>query len=81
MNYPDEINWRLIVGNLRRSGLTYATVAMETGFSVGELRQMESEVYYPPYISIMKLLDLHHEKCPGKHELIANHSIEEKETS
>ena len=78
MSYPDDINWKLIVGNLRRKGLTYAQVAMETGFSVGELRQMESEIYYPPYLNIMKLLDMHHSFCPGKHQEVGNVSYEEE---
>ena len=67
---PEDINWRLIVSNLRRAGWDHAGIAYETGFTVAEIRQMESEVYYPPYLSIIKLLDLHVSECPSKHHQI-----------
>ena len=57
MDYPKDIHWRMIVANLRASGMSYIDIATRTGFSNKELAEMESEVYYPPYISIMKLLD------------------------
>ena len=70
MDYPEDINWRLLVSNLRLSGMAYKDIAMQTGFSIKELAEMESEVYYPPYISIMKLLDLHYEKYPMGHNRV-----------
>ena len=70
MDYPEDIHWRMLVANLRASGMTYVDIATKTGFSTKELAEMESEVYYPPYISIMKLLDLHYERCPKGHRRI-----------
>jgi hypothetical protein len=60
----------MIVANLRASGMNYIDIAMKTGFSTKELAGMESETFYPPYISIMKLLDLHYERCPKGHRRI-----------
>lgn len=70
MSYPEDIHWRRVVSNLRNSGLSHQEIAMETGFSVKDLALMESEVYYPPYLSIMKLIDLHYERCEGRHGMI-----------
>ena len=55
---------------LFRSGMTYKDIAMETGFSIKELAEMEGETLYPQYISIMKLIDLHYEKCAKGHDRI-----------
>lgn len=67
---PEDINWRLIISNLRRAGWDHSRIAYETGFTLAEVRQMEAEVYYPPYLSIIKLLDLHVSECPSKHHMI-----------
>jgi lambda repressor-like predicted transcriptional regulator len=66
-DYPEDVHWHLIVRNLRQAGMTYGQIAEETGFMPKALQEMESEVYYPPYLSIIKLLDLHITKCPSKH--------------
>lgn len=70
--YPDDLHWWIIVRNLRQSGLSLQEIASETGFNVKELVQMESETFYPPYVSIMKLIDLHHDRCASRHHSIAS---------
>ena len=67
MDYPEDFNWSFMVKNLERSGMTLPTIARETGFTLVELGEMKREEYYPPYLSIIKLLDLHFMQCPGLH--------------
>lgn len=50
--------------------MTYKDIAMETGFAISELREMEMEEYWPPFLSIIKLLDLHVARCPNRHKNI-----------
>lgn len=76
-DYPEDIHWRMIVSNLKRKGWTYQKIAKETGFSVKNLSEMESETYYPPYLSIIKLLDLHVSECPDRHLRVGVMSPEE----
>lgn len=78
-DFPEDLHWRMIVSNLRKKGMSYSHIAQETGFSVADLRQMESETYYPPFISIIKLLDLHLTKCPEQHMKIGVRYPEEAE--
>jgi hypothetical protein len=78
-SYPEDIHWWIIVRNLRMAGLSYQEMANETGFTVHELVQMESEVLYPPYLSIIKLLDLHLLRCPSRHRSIGIMNPEEAE--
>lgn len=80
-DFPEDVNWRLIVANLRRKGLSYAEIGLQTGFSTEMVRQMESEVYYPPFLSIIKLLDLHLSVCPEKHMTIGVRYPEEGEAA
>ena len=67
MEYPEDLNWSFMIKNLQRTGLTLPAIAQETGFTLVELGEMEREEYYPPYLSIIKLLDLHLMRCPGQH--------------
>jgi lambda repressor-like predicted transcriptional regulator len=64
---PEDILWSSVVRNLRKKGWTYNQLAQETGFTVVELREMEDEEWSPPWISSLKLLDLHVDHCPENH--------------
>lgn len=67
---PEDIHWNKIVSNLKGKGWTLREIAYETGFTEGELAQMENELYFPPYLPIIQLLDLHVSVCPEKHRNI-----------
>lgn len=69
-DYPEDLHWSLMVKNLKRAGLTLLDIARETGFTLVELGEMERKEYYPPYLSIIKLLDLHLMKCPTSHKRV-----------
>ena len=69
---PEDLNWRYMVANLRQKGMTHSHISLKTGFTVQQIRQMESEVYYPPYLSILKLVDLHFDMCEGQHNRIGS---------
>lgn len=77
--YPDEIRWYKMVKNLKKAGMSLVDIAAETGFSVSDLNAMEQELYEPPYLSIIKLLDLHLSRCPNNHKMIGVLSPEEFE--
>lgn len=70
MDYPEDINWASMVKNLQRAGMTLPAIAKETGFTLVELGEMEREEYFPPYLSIIKLLDLHLMQCPTEHRRV-----------
>jgi len=77
--YPDEIRWYKMVKNLKKTGMSLVDIAAETGFSVSDLNAMEQELYEPPYLPIIKLLDLHLSRCPNNHKSIGVLSPEEFE--
>jgi lambda repressor-like predicted transcriptional regulator len=68
---PEEIKWGPLVSNLRVAGWSLQDLAMETGFTVSQLHQMQMGDYEPPFLPIIKLLDLHLVECPKKHRKIA----------
>ena len=63
----EEIKWQKMISNLRESGLSYIEISMLTGFTSAEIARMHSGDYEPPYLPIIKLLDLHLDACPNKH--------------
>lgn len=67
------IDWELTIKNLRKSGLTYKDISMETGFCITDLKDMETGDFVPQWISCLKVLDLHLEHCPARHKTIFNH--------
>jgi predicted transcriptional regulator len=69
--YPEEILWRALIRNLRNRGLSQVDIAMQTGFNRTDIALMEQGAYEPPFLSILKLLDLHHDLCRGRHHLIS----------
>jgi len=76
-DFPEEILWDSIVKNLMDEGLSPKDIAFETGFLEDQVWQMARDEYHPPYLSIIKLLDLHVETCPRKHHQIGIRSPEE----
>jgi len=67
------IDWELTIKNLRKKRLSYKEISMETGFSITDLKDMENGDFVPPWISCLKVLDLHLEHCPSRHTAIFDH--------
>ena len=55
---PETFDWPTIVTSLTKAGLPISYIASKTGFSITELRDMQSGVWEPQWISILKLLDM-----------------------
>ena len=66
METIDEIPWSEIVKTLRRAGMSPAKIAMQTGFSVKEIFDMQNGSWEPYWVPILKLLDLHHDLINGE---------------
>lgn len=73
----EEIKWRQIISNLRVHGLSYVEISMLTGFTCAEVIKMHNGDYEPPYLAIIKLLDLHLDACPTRHNMVGIKSPEE----
>lgn len=66
----EEIKWPQMISNLRGTGLSYIEISMLTGFTSAEIARMHTGDYEPPYLPIIKLLDLHLDSCPKKHKTV-----------
>jgi predicted transcriptional regulator len=66
----EEIKWQQMISNLRVAGLSYIEISMLTGFTSAEIAQMHKGDYEPPYLQIIKLLDLHLDACPTRHNMV-----------
>ena len=73
----EEIKWQQMISNLRGTGLSYIEISMLTGFTSAEVALMHSGEYEPPYLPIIKLLDLHLDACPTRHNMVGIKSLEE----
>jgi len=73
----EEIKWSSMISNLRIAGLSYIEISMLTGFTSAEIAKMHAGDYEPPYLPIIKLLDLHLDACPHKHKSVGIKSPEE----
>ena len=58
---PETFDWPTIVTSLTKTGLPISYIASKTGFSITELRDMQSGVWEPQWISILKLLDMYYD--------------------
>ena len=64
------IDWQQVLLNLRASGLPLAQVARQVNFDAAALRRYargESR-RDPPMTPALRLLDLHRERCPERHQ-------------
>jgi hypothetical protein len=72
MMHPDidRINFQTVTLNLRRHYKPLATVAKEINSDERTLNRLaRGEVRNPRFITGLKLLDLHLDHCPNKHNL------------
>ena len=67
---PETFDWPTIVSTLTKTGLPLTYIAGKTGFTVTELRSMQSGIWEPQWISILKLLDLFYD-CKQSLEQVA----------
>ena len=67
---PETFDWPTIVSTLTKTGLPLMYIASKTGFSITELRSMQSGTWEPQWISILKLLDLYYD-CTQSLEQVA----------
>lgn len=58
---PETFDWPTIVTSLTKTGLPLTYISSKTGFTVTELRNMQSGVWEPQWISILKLLDMYYD--------------------
>lgn len=67
-NIP-TIDWQKVVINLRHHYKPLATVAKEIGSDWRHLNRLaRGETHQPRFDTGIKLLDLHFDKCPQKHD-------------
>lgn len=76
---PEEIRWDRMINNLLSAGLSYFEIGQATGFTSTQIKQMKEGSYEPPYLPMIKLLDLHLTACPQRHLSIGIRSPEDIE--
>ena len=65
------INWRTVTNNLRAKYKPLSQVANEVGSNEQHLNRLaRGEVNQPRYNTGVKLLDLHYDHCPERHNMI-----------
>lgn len=63
------INWQMLAINIRSSGLSLAKASEKIGRHNGFVSQLaRGDVQEPSFSDGMKLLDLHLDRCPEKHQ-------------
>jgi hypothetical protein len=66
----DRINFQTVTLNLRRNYKPLAQVAREIQSDEATLNRLaRGEVRQPRFVTALKLLDLHLDHCPAKHNL------------
>lgn len=63
------IDWQRVFLNLRSSGMPLARVARKVGMDEGAVNRFARGVQRrdPPMTQALRVLDLHHERCPLLH--------------
>lgn len=65
-----NVDWSLIVTNLRGAGMSARGIARKCGTSAQTVSMLQQGTQVEPKFSQgMKLLDLHYALCPDRHEV------------
>ena len=67
-----NLDWQAVVLNIRSAGLSVTAQARRVGMAPQTLRHFaRGECSEPRFSQGLKLLDLHHQHCPEKHNITA----------
>lgn len=66
-----NIDWSAVVNNLRREGLSAATVARKVNADPATVQRLaRGEIKEPRFSQGLALLDLHYALCPDRHQQV-----------
>lgn len=64
------IDWQTVLLNIRASGMPMSVLAKRIGMDDQTLRNYaRGECSDPRWSQALKILDLHHERCPARHHM------------